>query len=629
MFMTLRTKLLLGIAPMLVILLGLGLWAVVMFTKLGNNIDVILKENYRSVLAAQGMKEAVERLDSALLFAIGGEEAEAIGQFARNRPEFERHLRVELANITLPHEQEYADELVVLKSQYCELANQFLKIEPNRKADRTALYFSKILPVFRSIVKAANAVLDMNQRNMEDQSAKAREAAAFSIRMMVLGILVASALGTVFAVLMSRSILEPIRAVTRGAIALERGKLDQVVPVLTRDELGELATAFNTMARTLRELQEAGTTRLLRARKTAQAAIDSFPDPIVVVDTSGAVERANPAARRILGVVMLDDESALPWHPPAPIQEAIHEVLSGAPDALPSRLDQALCIRDAEHEKFFLPRVVAMRSEDGLLGAAVVLSDVTKFRLVDQLKSDMVSTVSHELKTPLTSIQMAIHLLIEEIVGPLNAKQIELVLAARQDSDRLVAMIDDLLDLTRIEQGRIRLEIRSIAPAAMIQTVIDRFQSTSIDKGVALVANVSDAPPAIAVDVDRIAHVFDNLLNNAFNHTPKGGSVTITADAAAGSGFARFSIADTGVGIAAEHLPHVFEKFYRPRSNQDDSTRGAGLGLAIAKEIVNNHGGEIEVGSEPGKGTIFRFTLPLARNETRPDVGGNSMITSA
>ena len=141
-------------------------------------------------------------------------------------------------------------------------------------------------------------------------------------------------------------------------------------------------------------------------------------------------------------------------------------MLGGGLDALPTALDHALCVRDDGQERFFLPRVVAIRGNDGLLGAAVVLSDVTKFRLVDQLKSDMVSTVSHELKTPLTGMQMAVHLLLEEAVGPLNAKQTELLLAARQDSDRLLAMINDLLDLTRIEQGRVRLDLRPVAPAS-------------------------------------------------------------------------------------------------------------------------------------------------------------------
>ena len=622
MFKTLRTKLLLGIAPLLLILLGLGLWAVVMFTKLGNNIDVILKENYRSVLAAEGMKEAVERLDSALLFAIGGEEAQAKAQFDANRPEFEHHLRIELGNITLPHEQEAADELTRLKTEYFTIAESFFALGASRKAERTQLYFTKILPLFRQILKAADAVLDMNQKNMEDQSDKAREAAAFSTRMMILGILGATTLGAVFALLMSRSILEPIRSVTRGARSMAQGNLDQVVPVLTRDELGELANAFNTMARTLREFQEAGSSRLLRARKTAQATIDSFPDPIVVVDLAGSVERANPAARRILGVVTLDQETGLPWHPPDAIHDALREVLSGAPDALPSRLDQALCIRDRGAEKFFLPRVVAIRGDDGLLGAAVVLSDVTKFRLVDQLKNDMVSTVSHELKTPLTNIQMSIHLLIEEIVGPLTPKQTELLIAARQDSDRLVAMIDDLLDLTRIEQGRIRLDLRPFEPRILGAGAVERFQTTSADRGVALTLAIPENLPRVVVDFERITHVFDNLLVNAFNHTPRGGTIAIKAELVDGRNFLRFTISDTGLGIAPEHIPHIFEKFYRLPDEKGQT--GAGLGLAISKEIVHGHGGEIDVASTPGKGTVFRFTLPLADRGTESE--GNDEV---
>src|SRR6185369_10866660 len=145
------------------------------------------------------------------------------------------------------------------------------------------------------------------------------------------------------------------------------------------------------------------------------------------------------------------------------------EVLRGDPDFLPTGLDHALCLRDDGQEKFLLPRVLAIRDEDGhALGAAIVMTDVTKFRLVDQLKSDMVSTVSHELKTPLTSIQMAVHLLLEEVVGPLTPKQVELLWAARQDSDRLLAIVNDLLNLTRIEQGRLRLDLQPVTPRKLV-----------------------------------------------------------------------------------------------------------------------------------------------------------------
>ena len=208
-------------------------------------------------------------------------------------------------------------------------------------------------------------------------------------------------------------------------------------------------------------------------RQTAQATIDSFPDPVVVVDTSprrgtGQPRGATVSRRR----ARCRHRRAV--DAPGSVASTIDEVLSGGHDSIPASLDNAWCVRDQGNERFFLPRVLAIRGQDGLLGAAVVLSDVTKFRLVDQLKSDMVSTVSHELKTPLTSLQMAVHLLLEEVVGPLNAKQIELLLAARQDAERLLTLVNDLLDLTRIEQGRLRLNLGAVEVSALVAEAVER-----------------------------------------------------------------------------------------------------------------------------------------------------------
>ncbi|WP_422928743.1 ATP-binding protein [Singulisphaera sp. PoT] len=615
MIKTLRTKMLIGITPLLAIMVGLGLWAIVMFTRLGNNIDVILKENYASVLAAEGMKESLERIDSAFLFAIGGREAEARAQFDENRPIFARNLKIEQGNVTLPGEGPMAERLTALQARYFDLAGRFFALGTEKEAERTQLYFQQLLPTFREIKAQADAVLGINQENMEHESSRAREAAAVSTRLMITILLVSAAVASLIAFLLSRSILEPIRAVTRGARAMARGDLDQLVPATTQDELGELATAFNAMARTIREFQQAGTARLLRAQKTAQATIDSFPDPVVVIDPAGSVERANPAARRILGVIPTGD--SIPWTPPPLLRPAIDEVLSGGPDHLPTSFDHAIAFRDNVQERYFLPRVLAIRVDEGLLGAAVVLMDVTKFRLVDQLKSDMVSTVSHELKTPLTGIQMAVHLLLEEIVGPLTPKQTELVLAARQDSERLLAMVNDLLDMTRIEHGRVRLDLSPRGPAELADASIQRTESKARDLGITLESRVSrDLPPVLA-DLDRIGHVFDNLLGNALAHTGRGGTVRLEAglveekaDDGSKGPSVQFRVVDDGEGIAPEHLPRLFEKFYRVPGSRHES--GAGLGLAIAREIVIAHGGQIDVSSQLGKGTAFSFTLPIA-----------------
>jgi two-component system, NtrC family, sensor histidine kinase KinB len=616
MITTLRTKMLIGVMPLLALMLGLGFWAITLFSRLGNNIDVILRENYRSVIAAQGMKESLERMDSSLWFAIGGKEDRAKNQYRENRKTFADKLKVEQNNVTLPGEQQMADDLTNLHARYVAQADKFFAIPPEAKDARTSFYFEQMLPLFDAIKSRADDVLEINQQNMMDQNDRARETAVSSTRWMLFALLGSAAVASLIAVAASRAILDPIRAVTRAARGMSKGDLDQVVPSTTRDELGELAEAFNEMARTIRNFREAGTARLLRAQQTAQATIDSFPDPVVVVDPTGSVERANPAARRVLGVTTSDNP--IPWTPPIQLREPLAGVLSGKIDRRLIGLEHAIACRDDGQERFFLPHVLAIRDESqGLLGAAVVLNDVTRFRLLDQLKSDMVSTVSHELKTPLTGVQMSVHLLLEEVVGPLNSKQIELLLVARKDSDRLLTMINDLLDLTRIEQGRVRLDRQPAAPADLIGEAVERFESKAKDGGVDLKGSVAFGLPPVTVDRERIAHVFDNLIGNALAYTPRNGSVVLSAGANR-DGVITFEVKDTGTGIAPAHLSRIFEKFYRVPGSK--SSGGAGLGLTIAREIVEAHGGQIAAESEPGKGTTFTFTLPIA---TAEDAGTN------
>ena len=433
MFKTLRMKLMLGFLPLLAILIGLGMWAIVMFYGLGGNIDVILRENYRSVLAVERMKEALERMDSGLMFAFSGRAQQAREQFDKSKAEFDSQLGVEQHNITVPGEQALVNELTAEYRSYLDLAADYFDLHNATTAERTDVYFSRLLPKFENLRRLEDRVLLLNQRNMEQMNEKALRNAASSTRLMIAALLVAVVLAIASSRILTRLILEPIVAVTEGARAVSQGNLDQVVPATTKDELGELGQAFNAMARTIREYREAGTVRLLRAQKTAQATIDSFPNPVIVVDPQGGVERANPAAQRLLQAIPASSGDAPPWIAPAGLKPHLDSVLGGQADYLPLSLEQAIFLRDGNQDRYFLPRVLRIRSDSGeLLGAAVVLSDVTKFHLLDQLKSDMISTVSHELKTPLTSLQMVVHLLLEEAVGPLSTKQTELLLAAHR-----------------------------------------------------------------------------------------------------------------------------------------------------------------------------------------------------
>ena len=562
MFKTLRMKLMLGFLPLLAILVGLGLWAIVMFYRLGGNIDVILRENYRSVVAVERMKEALERMDSGLMFAFSGRAQQAREQFDKSKQEFDRQLGVEQHNITVAGEKEAVEELTAEYRGYLALATDYFDQRDSTTSSRADVYFSRLLPKFENLRRLEDRVLLLNQRNMEQMNEQALRNAASSTRLMIAALLVSVALVIASSRILTRLILEPIVAVTEGARAVSQGNLDQVVPATTKDELGELGQAFNTMARTIREYREAGTVRLLRAQKTAQATIDSFPDPVIVVDPQGGVERANPAARRLLQVVPTSSGHALPWIAPASLKPHLDSVLGGQADYLPLSLEQAIFLRDGNQDRYFLPRVLRIRSDSGeLLGAAVVLSDVTKFHLLDQLKSDMISTVSHELKTPLTSLQMVVHLLLEEAVGALTTKQTELLLAARQDSDRLLGMINDLLDLTRIEQGRVALDQQPANAAELVRDTLERYQSAGEDAGITLQSQLDAPLPPVLVDKERIEHVFDNLMTNSLRHTERGGTIMLRATAADGT--VQFSVADTGEGIPSQFIPRVFDKFFR------------------------------------------------------------------
>jgi NtrC-family two-component system sensor histidine kinase KinB len=379
--------------------------------------------------------------------------------------------------------------------------------------------------------------------------------------------------------------------------------------------VGQFAQAFNLMARHLRESRQAQLNQLSRAQRTSQATIDSFPDPVLVIDGAGRVEMANPAARRLLGVMPVQPgqpASGL-WQPPELLREPLNEALLGLRDYLPESFDCAILLNSKSGEAAVLPRILTIRDRnDNTLGAAVVLQDVTRWRLLDQVKNNLVATASHELKTPLTGLRMAVHLLLEESVGPLTPKQLELLLDARENSERLLAVVNNLLDLARFEQGSRQLNIQPEPPRRLLQNAADAVRARAQDKSIELALDVPDGLPAVAADAERIDHALRNLLDNALTYTDRGGRITLSAVTEGDS--VVLSIADTGCGIPSEHLLHVFEKFFRVPGQSRGN--GTGLGLAIVQEIVTAHSGTIACESQLGVGTVFHLRLPSASGGT-------------
>ncbi|HJZ55651.1 MAG TPA: ATP-binding protein [Gemmataceae bacterium] len=619
--MTLRTRILLSLAPLGLLLAGLGVAGFLLLERMGGRINAILKENYESVQAMFRLNEATERIDSSFQFALAGREDDAFRQFEANWKKFDEQFGLEASNITIhPAEDELVARLRELRADYRERGRRFYALPPG-SPERAAAYFGRkpeagqpgdpgLLGRFQDIKTTANAILRINQENMEQARDEARETARSALVAFGASLVVVSLLLAGIGWYLLRTILDPIRAVTEAAHAIgESGELDRKVPVFGRDELGRLAVAFNTMTRELRKYRRSNLDKLMRAQKTAQATIDSFPDPVLVLDPGGRQDLANPAARALFGVgPTAEGEPGPVWQPPEPLRQPLADALQVQRAYQPDQFDQAVSFRLGGEDRTYLPQVRPIRDPEGnTLGAAVVLNDVTRFRLLDQFKSDLVATVSHELKTPLTAVRLAVHVLLEEAVGPLTPKQTELLVDARDNAERLLALIEQLLALARLQRTQDRAAFQPEDPVELLRRAADGVRPRAEDKHVALEVVVGEPPPPVVVDSERIGQALANLLNNAVTYTPAGGKVTLSA-APAGEGRVVLSVADTGVGIPPEYLPRVFDRFFRIPGHSDEA--GTGLGLAIVKEIVTAHKGEVTCHSEPGQGTTFRITLP-------------------
>ncbi len=616
--MTLRQRIVLALAPLMCLLTLIGATGIVLLRQVGDRIEDILRENYISIEAMRDLNESLERIDSSFQFALQGKE-DVKKEYDANWRSYQEHLHREENNITLPGEAEKVGQLQRLTLAYREAGDRFFSTSVNQKA-RSEMYFGGkdkrgLLLLFRDIKAVSGDILRMNEYSMKQADAEAKQTAMISQVWLGVGLAATVAIATLLIWWITRSVLRPIQAVTQSAIAIGAGNFNQSVPIISSDEMGHLADAFNVMARQLRSYRESHSARLLRVQRTSQATIDSFPEPVLVVDPAGRVEMANPAAHRLLGIAAPPPGEAptTTWLPPTALRQPLQDALHKHRPFLTQAFDQTITFRCNGEDRAYLPQILPIKDPfDTTLGAAVVLNDVTRFRLLDQIKSDLVATVSHELKTPLTSIRLVVHLLLEEAVGSLTAKQTELLIDARDNAERLLNTIEHLLALARLEEGRESLQLQSESPQSLLEAAADAARPRAEAKHVELIVEDVSHLPRIAADPARLGHALNNLLDNALTYTDQGGSITLSARIL-DEHDVRLSVADTGVGIPRDYLPHVFDKFFRV----PDQSRGhgTGLGLAIVREIVLAHGGQVSCESELGKGTTFHLTLPIWKKE--------------
>lgn len=332
--------------------------------------------------------------------------------------------------------------------------------------------------------------------------------------------------------------------------------------------------------------------------ETLAAALRSLPEPIFVYDIAGELEFATAQAQQLLGA----DETI-----PLGLEDRVNDALRRGREYLPADYHSAVHVEQDGRDCFFLPRVcvVAAHHDGQIEGAVLSLQDVTEFHLLDQVKTDLIGAVSHELKTPLTGLRMPLLLLLEQQVGELNDTQLQLATSASQSVERMLESVTGLLDLTRFELDLRRINPAPVCASELIDKTVVMMLSAADEKRLLFQIEVAPDLPQLHVDVARIQNALNNLVSNAVRHSPEGEIIRILA-ALDEQGRSRISVIDCGPGVAEEFREQIFERYFKA---PDGQAGGTGLGLNLARLFVEAHGGRIELESRPGQ-TEFAIVLP-------------------
>lgn len=615
----LQTRFLLAGGLLVMTTIVSGIWSAWMFARLSAVAGRTLQASKRTADLTAVLSNALEREDDAFLLAMSGDRQRARQRLDAEGSRFNAACDALLKTLTQPNERNAADALRRHVAEYRTAGNALFAVPGG--SEMTVLYEQRVNPALRRAVADCTTIRELSFRSMRLAALSARDEARGATIMVTAISSVALFISTLVAVLLARSILIPVQELSDSVEALRSGDFERRVQVVASDELGELAVGFNRMAEALAEFRRWNIGEVLRANKTLEATIAALPDAVMVIDPDQRIVARNPAASAVVPVFGAEDAGSIAeLSLPAPSLAAIHRALRGEPtiEARAAFAHAFPAALDGHRRKLILTAVPIPKFRGDEFGAVVILYDVTDFARLDELRMELVGVASHELKTPLTTLRMNL-LLLGEDAGNLSVRQREILATAAEGCQELAGTIDELLDLTRIEAGQLRLSQEVLDLKPLIARAVASMRQRYEDAGVGLQLTENGSSALMRGDPVRLGMVFTNLLGNALKYTPHGGLVSVSVSSGQNTGINRhpvlqIAVTDTGPGIPAEFRERVFEKFFRVEQHSETGqagTRGAGIGLYLCRQIIEGHGGTIKCqAGESGVGTRMELLFP-------------------
>jgi signal transduction histidine kinase len=561
MAIKLKTKIALGGVFLFALLILVGAVSFFYLNRLSEESKAIIKANYETLNYS---REMLNELDSL------SKNSKAIEQF-------EKKLLLQENNITEPGEKELT----------ASLRKNFNVLRQDVRSDSLRLLIRKDI----------SQIMQVNLQAIDKKNQAAQKSAEKAKTIITIMLTICLLIGFTFIFNFPSLVASPLAKLTEAIKAIANKNYGERIHMDRKDEFGDLANAFNTMAERLDEYEHSNLSKILFEKRRAEAVINSLKDASIGIDIKGTVLFANQQALQLLNL----KEQDIVGQNQEEIKRRndLFRFLINEQNSIPFKI-----VVDGK-ENYFTKEIIELTNEDQKAGQVIVLKNITPFKELDVAKTNFIATVSHELKTPLASSDFSLKLLEDQRVGSLTPEQRELVQSLKEDNKRLLRILSELLDLSQVESGKIQLNLQPIQADILVRRAVESVQNVAKEKNVSIKRELKENLPDIKVDTDKTVWVLNNFLTNAIRYSSRDSDVIIEVDKKEGS--MQFSVKDFGKGIASEYKDKIFDRYFRVPGSKE----GTGLGLAICKEFIETQGGKIWVESEIGGGSRFGFSFPI------------------
>jgi PAS domain S-box-containing protein len=562
MSVRLKTKLSLGLVFLFVVILLFGVLGLYYINRLSTEGRLVLQNNHKSLVYGNKMLQSLEDLHNS---------KDALDLFREN-------LKKQQGNITEVGEKEATDEL----------AGNFSRLSVN-PAD------SSIYPeIRRSIYK----ILELNQDAILRKNDTAQKTAESAKDILTIIFTILTLVAFTFIFNLPGIISDPIRNLSEGIGEIANKNYKKRIYLKQDDEFGDLANAFNIMAGKLDEYESSNLAKIKFEKSRIETIINQMRDGIIGLDEKRNILFLNAVAEKLLG--LKESEISGKYAPDIALRNDLVRTL-----LQDDHEKKDLKIYADSKESYFSKDVLNVTTNETVIGQVIVLRNITPFHELNEAKTNFIATVSHELKTPLSSIKMSAQLLTDLRVGQLNGEQKELIRSITDDADRLLKITGELLNMSQVETGNIQLKLQPADPRVIVEQAMRAVLFQAQQRQVHIRAHVAEGIPSIQADVEKTSWVLINFLTNAIKYSPEESNVEV--DAVHKNGKVEFIVHDQGKGIDEKYLPRIFDRYFKVPGTHDRN--GTGLGLSISKEFIEAQGGHIWVDSRIGEGSRFGFSF--------------------